>query len=119
MPWPVEWGARMIRRVYELPDDLAERLDRRQAKAGHQSEAALVRSLLEIALNLAETGLELSKRLHIAIESGEDSTDAARRLLIGHPQFASVEHEAGRPTFWKDRAGTVYEIPKSARERGC
>ena len=26
MPWPVEWGARMIRRVYELPDDLAERL---------------------------------------------------------------------------------------------
>ena len=31
----------MIRRVYELPDDLAERLDRRQAKAGHQSEAAL------------------------------------------------------------------------------
>ena len=60
----------MIRRVYELPDDLVERIE-------------------------------------------------ARRLLIGHPQFASVEHEAGRPTFWKDRAGTVYEIPKSARERGC
>jgi hypothetical protein len=87
------------RRVYVLPAELIERIRAYQSDNGLSSEVEAVRRLLDIALQLRDTSVDLLARLRSKFETEKDLRMLVRDNLAAHALVRTVTFEDGAIEF--------------------
>lgn len=78
------------RRVYDLPQELVDRILEFQRDRGLPSEVEAARRLLDQALKARDTEEALVGRYYAALNASGDPTEAAKVVLVGHPLVRSL-----------------------------
>lgn len=81
------------RRVYDLPNELVERIVEFQKDKGLPSEVETVRRLLDMALKSRDTLETLLVRYFLALTPGIEPGEAAGIVLSGHPLVKGIDFE--------------------------
>lgn len=81
------------RRVYDLPQELVDRIVEFQKDRGLPSEVEAVRRLLDQALKGRDTIESIVGRYLTALGPGVESGEAAGAVLSGHPLVRAIDFE--------------------------
>lgn len=90
----------MERRVYVLPADLVDRIKAYQASQGIGSEVEAVRRLIDSALQMRDTVVDILKTLESKFADEKDMRVLARDVLTNHALVTQISFgETGGVTF--------------------
>jgi len=102
------------RRVYVFPNELVERITAFQQDRGLPSEVEAVRRLLDEALMARDTPDLILQRMVEKLKQTRIVSDAAKDVLVGHPQVESIAFR-GEILEFKLTSGHVYQMDSSGR----
>lgn len=91
----------MVRKVYELPQDIVDGINAHRAARGFGSEVEAVRDLLMRAISDDESIADLLKRHSV---TGDD------RIFCGHPAVGSMDFCDGLVVSVMDRNGVSHAV---------
>lgn len=92
----------MVRRVYEIPKELHERIKAFMASRNAPSEVDAVRWILGAGVDAAETEAEFRERIKVL------PADEALKAAIGHPLCMAIEQRPVKRVILK--SGAAVEV---------
>ena len=96
------------RKVWLLPTELSERIKAFQASQGIVSEVEAARRLLDSALQMWDTPLDILRRLQASFQVHGNVRSAAADVLARHAQVARIEFPDGNSLTFDLRSGSKH-----------